>query len=1168
MPDLATLDVRIDSRDAKKELAEIRSEAKKTQDAAHGKKRTSTSATQRAAKSMKRQADAAANLRKQLSRLESLDFKNLSPEQWNQTKRSISGVSSSIARSYKEGRIAKKEFAELSDNLSVLRDRFNNLTERQAEWSNKSKAQYGQAAQGLKNWEKAQEKARQSELKALKEDIVHRHKVAQSYEEADAAAQAYNNQLQKNTKPIKKTISESAKLKQEMGRLEKLDFENISPKQFKKTGSAIESLSTSMNRMYRQGKISLEQYNKLDARLGTLQGSYDEYTREVNKSTSSNKKNLTILGDLWKSFDKGTGAILRQVQLWGLLSAVLIGVQAAYAALGVVATRAGVTLRENAHQLNMNVQALQELQFAATSVGVSVQDLRDGLGEMSTSIVDAVKGQKAAKEAFEDLDISISTLINKGNDTNAMFDKVISRLENVDSATKRLSIARDIFGETAGRQALKFINRMEEARNVVDQFHGSLSDDLARSAAEVWNKIRLIWTALKGQFIKAAAEATDTIGGLADEILRAAKQGNVFKGTLIPAIRVTANVIKGLIPVGEFLYSTINTIAQNFWYVAQAAKALIGLHLGKIMGKITSSIGAATTATSGLSKAFAALKATVSGLLKMTGYYLIVEAIFTLIGAVRKLNKIVSVSELSFEMAAKVMMEKFINNTIDGLETWWDRIKTAVEKVVNYIPRKMGEAGSSALEAFTGAWEDYSKTAKSEDFQKRFMGNVPGPWESVKQSISNWWSGESPKKIPRTGVSGKTYLSASPAGPTEDQEGSGDLFGGDAKVELASDKARKKYNKAMKELSKGLGDIKVDTPELRDADRLPSRLDTSTLLRHFEDINTKFGSFYDKVKDLVSEGKKGEAEDYVPFAKKEIQNKIGQTKAKLETTRTVLDTIQKTSHPTAGKTALGVDPEKIDSARIKTQKLEGTLSDLREKMEKLRSREILGENWLGRVTDALRKYANDATTTADEIAGAFTTGFQTIEDKMVNFMDTGKFKWREMLTSMANDINRILIRKSITGPLAKAIGGEGGSGGFAGFLQESVKGMFSSSASSGGGYFSGGSTAPYGVGARASGGSVSANGTYVVGERGPELLHMGNQSGNVTPNNQIKGGDTEIHIHEAPQGTQVKRSKKSGGGERIDVMMDRQMADNIGKGGETAQMLETKYGLSPNLASR
>lgn len=47
---------------------------------------------------------------------------------------------------------------------------------------------------------------------------------------------------------------------------------------------------------------------------------------------------------------------------------------------------------------------------------------------------------------------------------------------------------------------------------------------------------------------------------------------------------------------------------------------------------------------------------------------------------------------------------------------------------------------------------------------------------------------------------------------------------------------------------------------------------------------------------------------------------------------------------------------------------------------------------------------------------------------------------------------------------------------------------------------------------RAMGGPVDAGGTYLVGENGPELLHMGRGSGNVTPNHRMGGGVTQVFI--------------------------------------------------------
>jgi hypothetical protein len=47
-------------------------------------------------------------------------------------------------------------------------------------------------------------------------------------------------------------------------------------------------------------------------------------------------------------------------------------------------------------------------------------------------------------------------------------------------------------------------------------------------------------------------------------------------------------------------------------------------------------------------------------------------------------------------------------------------------------------------------------------------------------------------------------------------------------------------------------------------------------------------------------------------------------------------------------------------------------------------------------------------------------------------------------------------------------------------------------------------------GRRASGGPVSAFGTYLVGENGPELLRMGNTGGNIIPNHALGGAGTTI----------------------------------------------------------
>ena len=62
---------------------------------------------------------------------------------------------------------------------------------------------------------------------------------------------------------------------------------------------------------------------------------------------------------------------------------------------------------------------------------------------------------------------------------------------------------------------------------------------------------------------------------------------------------------------------------------------------------------------------------------------------------------------------------------------------------------------------------------------------------------------------------------------------------------------------------------------------------------------------------------------------------------------------------------------------------------------------------------------------------------------------------------------------------------------------------------------------------KAKGGPVSAGGSYLVGERGPEILQMGSRGGNIIPNNAIGGGGTTnnmITVNVDASGTSVQGS--------------------------------------------
>lgn len=97
------------------------------------------------------------------------------------------------------------------------------------------------------------------------------------------------------------------------------------------------------------------------------------------------------------------------------------------------------------------------------------------------------------------------------------------------------------------------------------------------------------------------------------------------------------------------------------------------------------------------------------------------------------------------------------------------------------------------------------------------------------------------------------------------------------------------------------------------------------------------------------------------------------------------------------------------------------------------------------------------------------------------------------------------------------------------------------------------------AGARADGGSVSGGNSYLVGERGPEILTMGG-SGYVTPNHKISAGGgsgvTVNLIEDSSRAGKTEVRKGSNGQEEVDVFV----SDIMG-GGPRSKAMQTAFGL-------
>lgn len=145
-----------------------------------------------------------------------------------------------------------------------------------------------------------------------------------------------------------------------------------------------------------------------------------------------------------------------------------------------------------------------------------------------------------------------------------------------------------------------------------------------------------------------------------------------------------------------------------------------------------------------------------------------------------------------------------------------------------------------------------------------------------------------------------------------------------------------------------------------------------------------------------------------------------------------------------------------------------------------------------------------------------------------------------MAISVAQDLQRMLIKKTVTGPLS-------------GVLENVFKGF------SGGGLTGAGSGFGMGYGGgRANGGAVARNRSYMVGERGPELFTP-RTNGQIMSNRNLMGGGgngvsvTNNYDFSGANPATINLLQQEA--ERIKVETFNSVFDSIGRGGRYARIV-------------
>mgnify|MGYP000182063650 CR=1 FL=1 len=635
----------------------------------------------------------------------------------------------------------------------------------------------------------------------------------------------------------------------------------------------------------------VERMRKVDNRLTKLIGSSSKYGQQA-------KDTRTLLQRLGQAFDQFSHKLLRQIHLWGLVGVVTVGAQAAYSALAVWAMKAAGSLSETADKLNMNVQEMQELQAAAVTTGTTTRDLREALESLNTTVIDAIEGKSKAKDAFDDLGIEFETLVKRGNDTEKMFELVMGKLDEVDSSAKKLSLAQDIFGEGPASTLINLVGDVEKAREAMRQFGITMSDEAAQDASNFWNKIRGLWLVIKRQFISASLEAIDVVDRFADQLLKAAKQGNIFEGTIVPAIKSTIGIFKSLYQAGRGLYWLLHRMYEIWDLLLIPIKALMGVGFVKFISYMTkgiqSYIASMTAANSITQRFFITLK---TGL-RFTGFYLLVEAIVRFVNWMGKAQRVAEETGLTISEAFRAVAEKSIEDSLEAL-------KAAVPIIAQVF------------------WDLASSTASL--FWNKFIEEITSPSYSDKLSME---LGKTSDKIKKDLESAEPSWLGKIFGTAKYRKGGGEEKneeGGGIDLGIASEEEENELEKYTKRMQKKIGDV---TKGLFDKTTEGAQKSRREMLKTAEVAEEASGDISDSIERMAKEGRVGDVEKFLPFAKDELEQKIEDTKEQLKVFREEIQRQQRLPGPMGE-----VDDELLQ----KYQQLQMALKNLTDQYQKLQT---------------------------------------------------------------------------------------------------------------------------------------------------------------------------------------------------------------------------------------
>ena len=352
---------------------------------------------------------------------------------------------------------------ELQSEMELLTARFADNTESEAYLAERTEIlarQQENAAKQTQIYKAYTESARQAQEKLEAAVEAARASLSQQQAELERLTQQYGA----NSEQVQAASAAYDEIQHSLGSLEKAQ---------QRAASTVARLQTSTNK----------------AETGQVQ--FANALRGTDSETETASEKVRSLSDVLSNLGEKLGVDVPQEALTFLdaFSAMDAGVAGAaggiLAAIGLLTkgmqelveiSKEGAAAANEILQISQNygiaAETVQELQYAASLLGIELDDLLDAYSSLVSVQGEAAAGNEDAASLFRDLGVSVYDAGGKLKDTNALLFETVAALGEMDDTTQRNVLTQKLFGEEGirlngiiadgGKQFRAF---MEEAKN-------------------------------------------------------------------------------------------------------------------------------------------------------------------------------------------------------------------------------------------------------------------------------------------------------------------------------------------------------------------------------------------------------------------------------------------------------------------------------------------------------------------------------------------------------------------------------------------------------------------------------------------------------------------------------------------------------------------------------